>query len=381
MDLDYLFRQPPIREVLLECLAITDLFVLRYIVRWIPRPNARPLVKFAREGNLQRIKWAYNQWASAGKPKRKGLTYEECDTKAFLVAIEYNYFEVIEWAMRKRYFWPDYKALNTAARHGRFRMLKYFHAKGAVPDKHVGCPGMRHKINSAETSDPLVFAAAQSGKVKMLEWLRDLGYQFGINMFTHASVHGRAEAIEWLFVQKMRPEPHLEEHVVIHNKGTVLHRMLDTIYIHEGVSSARICERAALCDNIDALKWIRKKDLLISSQTATHALNTAIRYSSIEMIESLVGLGAELGDGACESAASNGLDVLKWVLAGGVQWNPNTCLIAARYGKADILEYAKECGLPFNRAECKAAIDSFNKRTRTADTRTIARNRQRSAGQ
>jgi hypothetical protein len=84
--------------------------------------------------------------------------------------------------------------------------------------------------------------------------------------------------------------------------------------------------------------------------------NVAAKFGKLEVLKWARENGCEWSWRTCSEAAENGhLDVLKWTQENGCGWDFETCSAAARSGHLEVLQWAHENGCNWSERTCEEA--------------------------
>ena len=157
-------------------------------------------------------------------------------------------------------------------------------------------------------------AAAASGQLGLLKYLRAGGSKWDKDTCTYAAKGGHLEVLKWA-------------------------RENDCPWDEE------TCAWAAENDHLEVLKWARENDCPWDERTCACAAGVG----HLEVLKWARENGCPWGAWTCETAAHGGhLDVLKWARENGCPWGALTCTWAAKGGHLETLKWARENGCPWD---------------------------------
>jgi hypothetical protein len=157
----------------------------------------------ARSGHLHVIQWLHRNKCPNGKTGKKMV----------VAAAEAGHLHILKWAHKNDYAFHLQEA-NTAAISGQLGVLKWLRRKGFRPSQNIV-----HKV-------------VRYGQLKVLKWLFSKGYQVGGDDFDISIAHGHIHILKWI---------------------QVITGQVDGV---RNFQQIRAAQNAALCGNIDMLKWL-----------------------------------------------------------------------------------------------------------------------------
>jgi hypothetical protein len=115
---------------------------------------------------------------------------------------------------------------------------------------------------------------------------------------------------------------------------------------------------------LEVLKWLRAKSVGWDPPVegwqfyAFRAFAGAAEGGNIEIIKWVLASGQQWDAAVCRSAALFGqLEVLKWLHTNGCPWDKETCACAAKGGHLEVLKWASENGCPWSLSTCSCAAE------------------------
>ena len=173
----------------------------------------------------------------------------------------------------------------------------------------------------------LFHIAASEGKLELLKWGMDSGYELDKildeDAISNAAYNGHLHVVKYL-------------------------RQLGVIWDEE--TCANVAERGRL----DLLKYVREQGAPWNELTCSDAAEKG----HLDVLKYAREQGCPWDRKTCSNAAANGhLDVLKYAREQGCPWDTMTCTNAARNGHLDVLKYAREQECPWNKLTCSNAAE------------------------
>ena len=225
-------------------------------------------------------------------------------------AISAGSLSVVQWAVGqgcplKDIDDDDWGICEAAVVYGNVEALKWLSERG-VP---FNAQGLR-------------YTAAQYGSGETLKWLSERGIPFDAHYLSHtAAAWGNVSALEWM-VEAGHP---------IHPRACLMaakYKQWDTV---ERLAShgcgwerpKKICYRLAQGRRLDLLRLVLAKGCPVD--------DTAL---------------------CVEAAKRDDLDALKWLRAGGFDWNGSVCFYAAMRGNLEMFKWAVHSGCPCDIQRC-----------------------------
>lgn len=244
---------------------------------------------------------------------------------------------VMSWLHEQGYRCGDY-CPNNATDAGQLASLKWLQAQGILRD-----------LSSWAMS------AARAGHVLVLNWLKEEeGFPFDRPTYVKAageSPKGRA-ALMWLF-----------EHGCPWHPSAVIDDIAVLVQLQErGYSwNKETFESAAMLGYLDVLKWLRPicmQEWLRSERCCDPLDNSACSAAAASgghqhVLEWLKEEGCLVLEEAYKAAwgRSNVL-LLQWLCKNGHAWDGTVCTLAAQHKQYNVLKWAEEQGLPFDKFTC-----------------------------
>jgi len=349
----------------------------------------------AQAGHLEVVKWMVEQRECKG-----GWEYGTINAAAYG-----GHLEVLQWMKAQGHACDD-AVIRDAALHSAFggheRVLEWLHKNGFPVTKHLVASaaawGGHFELAKQLAGDeqkglfPLIdpvraaVAAAGSGNVAMLKWLRHLDPSLELNedssleerMLEAASMGGHVEMVKYLH------EIGYEDHVLVINTAAqwgclgVLqlfdqefadwdcfpfdnavcaghHQVVKWLWENNIDAPADLTldvYRAAERGHLKILKWLLKRDAAPSLSVRLFQ-NAAVR-SDLYLMQWLWKKGCPWDESVCSSAVSH-FGALQWLRARGCPWDETTCAAAARMGTLKTLQWVRERGCPWDETTCAAA--------------------------
>jgi hypothetical protein len=176
-------------------------------------------------------------------------------------------------------------------------------------------------------------AAASSGNVDLLKWLKEKGRQFRTNTCNCAAEAGHVHVLQYLRAEGCEWDEHCFEAAVHGGRVSVL-RWLQQ---HKCPwSTRRMCNLAALSGSIHMMQHARQLGGTLEART----MSCAALKDHLSMCQHLHAKQCPWDVEACAHAARYGhLEVLLWLREIGAPWNPNyVAEEAAAGGRMHILQ-------------------------------------------
>ena len=168
-------------------------------------------------------------------------------------------------------------------------------------------------------------AAASSGQLEALQWLREDGCPWNENTCAMAAYGGHLEVLQWIRANGC-PWDERTCYCAATEIGNL--EVLQWAHANGCPWDEGTCSEAALHGNLEILQWLRANDCPWDVRT-------------------------------CQYAAKQGeFEVLQWARANGCPWNENTCLVAAVMGHLEVLQWLHANGCPWDTSTCWAAAKS-----------------------
>jgi hypothetical protein len=214
-------------------------------------------------------------------------------------------------------------------------------ARGAATSDRVTSLQWLHDERHSHGHRGVSKAAAKSGSVASLTWLKQHGEQFSALTARAAAAAGHLHVLEYLFREGCAPDRRCSELAAEQGHLAVLQwlRAHDCPWDKDTIASF-----AARSGRYSVMKWLQQQpDISLSVRTVT----AAARAGKISMCKYLLEQQCPCDDSVCEAAAANGhLNVLRWLHEkGGYSCAAKSVsLAAARSGSIKVMQYTlKEC--------------------------------------
>jgi hypothetical protein len=323
MDLQYLFGQPPIYEVLRPYFDVADLLVLRYIVRGIEPLGVSQIITFAREGNLKLWLWAYDECMKRvsrlyGKRTNSG---ERID-KSVTVAAESGSLEIVKYRIATCYSGEEW-LLPYAMRHGQLETVEYLYER-AVAKK------------AKFRRETMLRNAVKSGSVEMLEWVESKGYKVYSDAIEFMAEYGHVHLLELMLARGKYISPEATKHAALNGHIHVLQWLYD-----RGLFWKHYTIYAAQSGRIDVLEWMYTHGCRPCKEDLYFAVVTGHFVAAKWLLER----GALWPDDICISAVRCGSQTLEWVLDNGAPWDNKAYLKAVKFSKDHCIAVMRNRGL------------------------------------
>ena len=157
-------------------------------------------------------------------------------------------------------------------------------------------------------------AAAASGQLGLLKYLRAGGSKWDKDTCTYAAKGGHLETLKWA-----------RENHCVWNSET--------------------CDLAAKHGHLEVLKWARANDCPWDKWTCAYAAEGG----HLEVLRWARENDCPWDERTCELAAEDGhLEILKWARENDCPWDKLTCTAAAKGGHLEILKWARENDCPWD---------------------------------
>ncbi|CAB9508638.1 ankyrin containing protein (ISS) [Seminavis robusta] len=115
--------------------------------------------------------------------------------------------------------------------------------------------------------------------------------------------------------------------------------------------------RVALC-NVPSAKFWHSDNSSSKAPTYYSACNAIARVGSIPVLQWALECGFPWDSWTCRMAAAGGhFELLKWAREKGCPWDEKTCAEAARYGYFDILKWSRKNGCPWDHCTLSLAAE------------------------
>jgi hypothetical protein len=168
--------------------------------------------------------------------------------------------------------------------------------------------------------------AARSGSISMLNWLK----VEGLCCFDQDTCLGAAEGGQLAALQHLRSE--------------------GCAWDEKSIAGC-----AAMGGSIELIDWVLQQQGI---ELNAEAMKLAAGAGQIAMCDHLRSLGCEWNTDACTWAASNDLDVLRWLREHGCPWDfKGVCMSAAITDRVEVLDYYIEQGEVLSAEQLTAALN------------------------
>ncbi|MCZ6915063.1 MAG: hypothetical protein O7C59_11965 [Rickettsia endosymbiont of Ixodes persulcatus] len=182
--------------------------------------------KFAQEGNLKKLIDCYN---SGRNPLTANTFHEACIN---------NNTEMMIWLHINKCPFDPWTAAIVGGKNGNLEILEWFLLNGYI-------------------IDDLTYAkACESGKIEVLEWLKEKNIKPDSNGFaaTHASFAGHIYVLEWLITNNHIIEEHSTKNAAF---GDQLETLKYLVYNHIPWSKNDCLKMAIRNKNNEMIEWIK----------------------------------------------------------------------------------------------------------------------------
>ena len=256
-------------------------------------------------------------------------------------------------------------------------------------------------------SDHCTASAARTGQIRVLDWLKDIGY-FGGSTFDTACKNGQIKVLDWLkknhkmqsfygYYEVFRtPKLEVIKWAIINKPGpwtsaetasveklgyldtlklciehncpwdfqtcanaarSGFFQMLKWAVANGCPLNAKVCEAAARGGHFYILIWLRQNGCDIDVNTAIAAAETG-RKDIIQWAITTQGLA--WAKEICDGAAFGGqIELLKWLLEQGCPWDDKVCEKASHGGHLQTLIWCVENGRTMNVSNCLSAASGY----------------------
>ena len=189
----------------------------------------------------------------------------------------------------------------------------------------VSCAKLCLATSTIERPKALFYTAARDGKLNVLKWGKDSGYDLkkmlNAEAIAMAAWHGHLEVVQYL-------------------------RMLDISW------DELTCAHAAFNGHLELLIWARAKKCPWNEGTCA----SAAQNGHLETLKWARAKKCPWNDWTCSKAAENGhLELLKWARANQCLWDKRTCSSAAFNGHLALLKWARANQCPWHVMTCSNA--------------------------
>jgi hypothetical protein len=325
MDLQQLVDQPPIYEVFRTHLTITDLLMLRCVLRHVEPLNKQQVVEFIRNGDIHLALWVYQQHAPvARRVEVHQLLHTENTLEAAVTVATSGPFVMMRWFVEIHNVMA-YSLLELAGAYGQDEIIKYL------------CKRYDSQTQEFRNACGKVLShVAKKGKIDIIKFMHDMGCKMDDFSITNAAIGGHLEVLDWAHANGMKIPRYVQEYAIKNDSREVLKWLHDHNLMYSGAVPV-----AANGGNVDLADWLYS----LGYRFDPWAINRAIKDGRIEVIEWLLGKGATWPANACILATQHGLNTLTWILEHGAIWEPSVYEMAKRTGRVSIVEFIISTGL------------------------------------
>ncbi|CAB9505085.1 ankyrin repeat protein [Seminavis robusta] len=216
------------------------------------------------------------------------------------------------------------------ARHGRLRVLEWAHNKGY------------------EWNGDTAEAAAESGQLEVLQWLHEQGCTVNEWTCTAAAGGGHLRVLKWAREQNCSWNIYAAADAARYGHFETLKWAIENGCYWD----TNTCSGAAEAGHFGILKWAREKGCPWDKRTCTSAANSG----HLEIVKWAQQNGCHWDADTCSAAAGGGhLSILKWAHENGCPWDASVCASAAAGGHLGTLKWLHEHRCPWNEGTCSAA--------------------------
>ncbi|KAL6073140.1 Ankyrin repeat-containing domain [Balamuthia mandrillaris] len=210
--------------------------------------------------------------------------------------------DVLQWVQEQGWSLPA-DTCSLAANKGHYHLVKWAFS--------VGCP-LKASVCSA---------AAARGDMETLRWAREHDCPWSVWTCALAARDGRLAALQWC-----------------HEQGCPW--------------DERTCQFAAMNGHLAILQWAREK----GCPWDQHTCHVAALRGHLTVLQWARQAGCPWGKKTCANAAQGGhLAILQWARENGCPWDDRTCTNAAEGGHLEVLQWAREQGCPWDSWTCLGA--------------------------
>jgi len=207
-------------------------------------------------------------------------------------------------------------------------------------------------LNNNARAGPLFQAAASNGKLDILKWGEESGYELdnildkdGIAV---AALNGHLEVVKYL--RKLGIPWNVGTYSNAAKNGHL--ELLKWCRANQCPWNEMTCSLAALNGHLELLKWCRANQCLWNELTCSHAASNG----HLELLKWCRANQCPWNVVTCFNAALNGhLELLKWCRANQCPWNEETCDFAALNGHLELLKWCRAKQSPWNTDTCSLA--------------------------
>jgi Ankyrin repeats (3 copies) len=164
--------------------------------------------------------------------------------------------------------------------------------------------------------------AGRAADISILQAAVEIGLQLTVEVLKGAAEATSVPKLQWLHIEQERPLPY------------------------------NICDIAARCGSIDALRWLKDHGSAYTARTCEFAAAGA----HLHVLQFLHDEGCEWHESACRAAAKHGhLPTLQWLHEQGCPWFEEDICDAAGSGSREMLIYLQQQGCEYDEDTLHAA--------------------------
>ena len=193
----------------------------------------------------------------------------------------------------------------------------------------------------------IFYNAAKIGNLEIVQYLYKM-YKLNILKYgeacMNASKNGHAEVLKWLLLQGFECNDYIIVNVALCGDLELLKWIHTTIHFEVPLSYTRVCTGAAKNGNIEMLKYLHEKGYSWGGDTC----NSAIKTGHLEVLKYLLENGCSCdGETWREAIISGNLEIIDILCEDeNSYWDEESCEIAARRGRLDILKLLRNPDRP-----------------------------------
>jgi hypothetical protein len=286
-------------------------------------------------------------------------------------AVQWKDSAMAEWALEEGCPFASQKVSKACAAAGNLNMLKQLRARGCPLDKGTIAAAaeagnlevlqwLKEELRTLSWTQSACEAAAQGGHLEILQWLRRNSCCWDEGTCTAAAAaDGHLELLQWAVAEgcpwdkqrclqaacgcaSLQNSMQLE---VLKWVGTQWPRWNKMI---------QVCTEAVRQGNLEALQWAHSNGC---PWEEADCVRYAAERNHLHVLKWLVlKAGCHLPENTCLLAAKNGnLEMLQWARGQGCPWDEETCAAAARRGHLELLQWARSEGCPWGPGTCSEA--------------------------
>lgn len=262
--------------------------------------------------------------------------------------------EIFQYLKRKNVNISGYVGQG-AAKEGRLNILKWMKDEG-------------YQMEVDDSYGTLCYQAAKGGHLEVLQWAIKEGYEFFRERMAgyHAVVGGHLDVLKWMKSNGYGIEMDKMYGSLCYQAAKNGHLHVLKWGLSEGFTlNKRICaEAAAFSGNVEVLEFCKTEGCLFGESTVFNAVTTG----NLDIVKYCFENDCPRHENLCMAAAKSGnIECLKLVRSYGVPWGLKTCYTAARDGNLSILKYAHENGCPWDPKTYAVAKNRFIFRSKGDD--------------